>query len=72
MEVAAIYSIVISVGTLNTISLGFLSLCFVISRSSPSVVLIYVVSLFISFSLPVSLKIPLFLIVLIALIRTLM
>ena len=72
MMVAAIFCIVISVDTLNIISLGFLSLCFVISRRSPSVVLISVVSFFFSSSLTVSIKIPLSLIVLIALIPTLM
>ena len=72
MMVAAIFSIVIYVGTLNIISLGFLNLCFVISRRSPSLVLISVVSLFISSSLPVSIKIPFSLIVLIALVPNLM
>ena len=72
MIVAVIFSIVISVGTLNIISLGFLNLCFVISRPSPSLVFISVVSLFVSSSLPVSIKIPFSLIVLIALIPTLM
>jgi len=70
-DVCAIFSIVISVGTLNIISLGFLSLGFVNSRRSPSLVLTSVVSLFISSLLPVSTKIPFSLIVLIALIPTL-
>ena len=71
MIVAAIFSIVISVGTLYIISLDFLSLCFVISRRYPCLVLISVVSFFISSSLPVSIKVPLFLIIMIALIPTL-
>ena len=71
MIVVAIFSIVISVCTLYIIRICFLSLCFVISRRSRSLVLISVVSLFISSSLIVSIKIPLSLIVLIALIPTL-
>ena len=72
MKIAAIYSIVISVGTLNIISQGFLNLDFVISRRSLSLVFISVVRLFISSSLPVSIKIPFPLVVLNAFILTLM
>jgi len=54
MMVAAIFSIVISVDTLNIKSLGFFNQRFVISKRSPSLVLISVVSMFISSSLPVS------------------
>ena len=72
MNFAGIFSIVISVGKFYIFRIGFLSVCFVISRRSPGLELISVISFFISSSLPVSIKISLSLIVLIALIPTLM
>ena len=64
-------SVVISFETLQIISLDFLSLCFSISNCSPNLALIAELSEFISSSLPVSIKIPLSLIVLKAYILTL-
>lgn len=70
--IAATFSVVISSDTLYTISLGFLNLCFMISSRSRNLMFISELSEFISSSLPVSIKIPLSLNVLTALIPTLM
>jgi len=70
--IASTFCIVIYSRTLYIISLGFLNLCFVISKLSPKLVLISELSVFVSSSLPVSISILLSLIVSAALITILM